>query len=483
MEQINLSSNGKEIQKAYEKVVRDDPEFTWVIYGPDSSKAYTVSETGTDFDEFLASFDESQIQFGLARITPPGSDVKKNLLVGWCPDSAPLKPRSSFAQNFAEVSKLLKGYHVQITARDSDDLDRDELLSRLSAAAGARYSIQATRSNTTQSTSSFKPTPVAKPTPVSKPKPVAAPKPLEPQVIKPKPFVKASKPVEEEDEWNEPELEERDFTKKPLTPNVSAYKPIGKVNLQEVIKAENAKIDPRLEIEELRKKDRLQKDQELDAFLKTKPADFTAKAPTPASTFGSKSDKLVGGISKSFGAENGKTPAQLWAEKKLKQQGGSAPAVEVSTTEAEGIDDEHEESVSNLKSKFEQLHTEEVEEEEEEKHQVPRKAFPPPSARQQVQEPEPEEEEEASEPEQVPEPEEEEEEEEEVPEPEEEEETEKQYTAIAEYDYDASEGNELSFKEGDKITILDFIDDDWWLGETESGDKGLFPSNYVTLEE
>ena len=28
-----------------------------------------------------------------------------------------------------------------------------------------------------------------------------------------------------------------------------------------------------------------------------------------------------------------------------------------------------------------------------------------------------------------------------------------------------------------------FVDEDWWLGESESGEKGLFPSNYVTLEE
>nr|2K3B_A Chain A, Actin-binding protein [unidentified] len=54
--------------------------------------------------------------------------------------------------------------------------------------------------------------------------------------------------------------------------------------------------------------------------------------------------------------------------------------------------------------------------------------------------------------------------------------------ATAEYDYDAAEDNELTFVENDKIINIEFVDDDWWLGELEKdGSKGLFPSNYVSL--
>ncbi|CEP22668.1 ABP1 [Cyberlindnera jadinii] len=330
MEQIDLSTHGKDIQKSYETVVRGEGEFTWVIYGPDSSKAYQVAETGDDFDEFLQSFDESQIQFGLARINPPNSDVYKNLLIGWCPDSAPLKSRSSFAQNFAEVSRLLKGYHVQVTARDSDDLDKDDLLSRLSAAAGARYSIQASRSNASSSGSSSKPAPkpfvpkpassfTPKPTPVSKPAAVEPPVKKEPEIIKPA-VAKKYTAQADEDEWDEPEIKERDLTKEPLKPNVSSWKPIGKVNLQDVIREEQSRPDPRLEVEQLKQKDKLKRDQELDDYLKTKTASGSAKVPLPSS--GINKSAISGGISKDFGSDNGKTPAQLWAERKQKAAWG-----------------------------------------------------------------------------------------------------------------------------------------------------------------
>lgn len=40
---------------------------------------------------------------------------------------------------------------------------------------------------------------------------------------------------------------------------------------------------------------------------------------------------------------------------------------------------------------------------------------------------------------------------------------------------------ELSFAEGDKITNLEFPDDDWWFGH-RGAKSGLFPANYVELD-
>ncbi|KAI4183314.1 MAG: hypothetical protein L6R41_005454, partial [Letrouitia leprolyta] len=55
-------------------------------------------------------------------------------------------------------------------------------------------------------------------------------------------------------------------------------------------------------------------------------------------------------------------------------------------------------------------------------------------------------------------------------------------TAVALYDYDAAEDNELSFPENAKIIGIEFPDDDWWSGEY-AGKQGLFPANYVQLEQ
>ncbi|KAJ8456921.1 hypothetical protein ONZ51_g11835 [Trametes cubensis] len=54
--------------------------------------------------------------------------------------------------------------------------------------------------------------------------------------------------------------------------------------------------------------------------------------------------------------------------------------------------------------------------------------------------------------------------------------------AIALYDYDAGEDNEISFKEGDRITHIEAASEDWWQGTDPHGNVGLFPANYVELQ-
>ncbi|CAL9733356.1 actin-binding protein [Monosporozyma servazzii] len=641
LEPIDYTSRSRETEQEYLKIVKgQDKDTTWLIIGPNSNKEYGPEATGNDFSEFLQAFDDTKAQYGIARVSPPGSDVYKLVLVGWCPEAASIKTRASFAANFASVANnVFKGYHIQVTARDEDDLDENELLAKVSNAAGARYSIQSVKSQP------------AKSQPV-KSQPVKS-EPVKSQSVKSQsvksqsvnaPIVKS-----QDDDWDEPELEERDFDSKPLKPSQNSnYKPIGKINLQNIISEESQREDPRmfkasspsnnnnnnnLDQKQNLPKQRvsnpnLERNYEIDSFLK----DDTFKQQH--------NDKVIRG----FHTE--KSPAQLWAEKKAKQNGTANSSSfesnynDIKKEDTNNNETKHED-VNELKSKFEQfniesneqsdaqtneqsdvqtnepkiiqpskfippviqsneppvakknsfktmgtplpgMHNEQPEsdqdnnnnnndddddwsDDEPQEEESPRRipislpprnapqsepeeeaepvAAPPPSLPSRNVEPEEKSEqaefippppprrnvepEEESEPEEdaefIPpppprrnvEPEEESEPEEEaafIPpppprrnvEPEEQtdeaafippppprrnvepeekpEEEEEAPWAIAEYDYEAGEENELTFAENDKIINIEFVDDDWWLGElSTTGEKGLFPSNYVSL--
>lgn len=54
--------------------------------------------------------------------------------------------------------------------------------------------------------------------------------------------------------------------------------------------------------------------------------------------------------------------------------------------------------------------------------------------------------------------------------------------ATAVYDYQAADDDEITFDPEEIITDVEFIDDGWWQG-TCRGKTGLFPANYVELNE
>jgi hypothetical protein len=55
--------------------------------------------------------------------------------------------------------------------------------------------------------------------------------------------------------------------------------------------------------------------------------------------------------------------------------------------------------------------------------------------------------------------------------------------AVVQYDYEKAEDNEIELKEGDYVTNIEMVDDDWWMGQNVTGETGLFPANYVELVE
>ena len=55
--------------------------------------------------------------------------------------------------------------------------------------------------------------------------------------------------------------------------------------------------------------------------------------------------------------------------------------------------------------------------------------------------------------------------------------------ALVQYDYEKNEDNEVDLIEGDYVTNIEMVDENWWMGTNKHGESGLFPSNYVELVE
>lgn len=516
MEQVNLSTHSREIKDAYEKVVRGSGA-TFAVFTADKHGTVEVSEIGSGpLEDFVEQFEDGVIQFGLAKVQVPGSDVFKNLLLGWCPDNAPAKARLSYAANFADVSKVLNAYHVQVTARDQDDLNVNELVARVAAAAGARYTAhssnaiassgnrlntsfnEGTQTNQLASKSSASNSLVSRPQTVLK--------------ESDNDIGSIADKNEDDDGWDgEKELIERDFEKQPLEQIPSAYTPT-KVDINQLRKQKSDTIssEPKRTNPSDNVGSKLQSQtsikvppvsQSLDGRLTSLPkpkiegsvvsrysanvgdsnrVKFGARPVLPEKN--EKAPHVLGGLSRDFGSTGGKTPAQLWAEKKgmfkdVNKNTVLGDSVPQSTLQEPGLannDDGLESPKEEVKEKntdtgnkdalvpdrFDDLKiTEDAGE------IATTQAEGPPSTREPQQN---------------------------IPElPPRDSKTKSIATdlsplpfAVAEYDYEKDEENEISFKENDTIVEIKFVDEEWWSGMNKrTGELGLFPASYVSLTE
>ncbi|KAK9236262.1 hypothetical protein V1525DRAFT_407510 [Lipomyces kononenkoae] len=390
MTSIDLSSNAREIESAYNSIVDGNPKISWALfsYGAGfNNNTLKLQATGAgDLDELQDEFSDGKIQYAFVRVTDPNTQLPKFVLIGWCGEGVPERAKGYFNSHFNSVARLFHGYHVQITARSEDDVVPEEILRKVADASGSKYSVAELAARFS------KPPPVRPKYTESHASSHAdekdwdnAPVPRASEVSKVPP---AYKPVKVDlDEIRKSSAPQREY----VEPVKSAYQPIGKVDIAAIrssaskaeLEAEKPEIvkgayQPigKVDIAAIRAQAKQneeytkpvptttpESDHEKPPVFKGRlgpfssgPAERLSELPKPkidkpalASRFGGTSfattpplprdpigsqAKVIGGISKNFANEGGKTPSQLWAERKAKAAGGSAPTSSSSSTAA-----------------------------------------------------------------------------------------------------------------------------------------------------
>jgi hypothetical protein len=342
--------------------------------------------------ELVEEFSEGRIQFAFARVKDPNSGLPKNVLIAWCGGGVPERTKGYFTSHAAAVSKVLHGYHVQITARSDADLAPEDIMQKVADASGAKYSAG------TSTAAPAAPPPVAK-KPVFTPTTSGSGSSFNPLVA----ARTRRQGHADDDGWGadappvtRTEIEKVESAYKPTKVDIASlrknnddsrfngsskqderpgdvvgggYQPVGKIDIA-ALRAQ-AKQDDRptvvkgayepvgkVDIAAIRARSQRPAEPEEESAppppksLAERSAAFTpserltelpkpkvakkfgatpftgTKAPTPVGLgFGAPSTPApppVGAASRTFADQGGKTPAQLWAEKKAQQ--GGAPA-------------------------------------------------------------------------------------------------------------------------------------------------------------
>lgn len=419
MASLNTSSNGPNITRSYQNVVNAPPPAgpqassptyaQWALFTvaaplvsafqQDGGKesVLKVQTTGEgELVDLVDEFSDGRIQFAFVKVKDPNTALPKCVLIAWCGEGVPERTKGYFGSHLTVVSKLLHGYHVQVTARSDADLTPERIIQKVSDASGAKYS------GGPNIPSAGGPPPVAAKKPVFTPTSIGGGG----SGFNPLGRARGAAPSTDEDAdgWGKDapqvtrsQLEKVQSAYKPTKVNMAdlqsnrddttrisssqsqndrpevvrgAYQPVGKVDIAAIRAAAKDKKDDRptivkgayepigkVDIAAIRAKaqgapssssvapppsgedadDRPKSLSERSAAFSSQPERLTSmpkpkvankfagasaftgtKAPAPGG-FGAKpvvAAPVVGAASKTFADEGGKTPAQIWAEKK-----------------------------------------------------------------------------------------------------------------------------------------------------------------------
>ncbi|ELR06981.1 hypothetical protein VC83_04208 [Pseudogymnoascus destructans] len=164
MASLNTSTNGPSIRSSYQGVVQAPPPTgaaansptyaQWAIFSVSAplvsafqqdsgskESVLKVQDTGEgELQDLIEDFSEGRIQFAFVKLKDSNSALPKSVLIGWCGEGVPERTKGYFTSHLAAVSKILHGYHVQVTARSDRDLTPEGIIQKVADASGSKYS-------------------------------------------------------------------------------------------------------------------------------------------------------------------------------------------------------------------------------------------------------------------------------------------------------------------------------------------------------
>ncbi|KAI8911853.1 hypothetical protein EDD86DRAFT_224892 [Gorgonomyces haynaldii] len=411
-----------EIQDSF-KAIQNASTEDWALYGYGRDNELKIVEQGTGLDNLCDEFEESKILYAFAKVTEPVSGLPKFVLISFCGDGVPVSRKGLFNYHVNDVAHFFKGYSVHIQARSTDDTDPKTIMKRVQDSSGAKYSIQQNVPNPSLAKPSYQP---IKPIPsetVSRPvvsqpvsRPVVSPAPVVKPVVSQPPVVKpVQPPVSQPVQPAKAQAAQPDDSKALYQGTTSSYVPVktnpkplsNNIFMQKSADEEIAK--QRREREEKERKERELALQEEQARLKREQA------------------------------ARSRVERERQEQERVDRERVERERQEQQRLEQQRQDRERQEQ--QQRQERERQEQQRLEQERLEQQRLERE-------RQEQQKP-----------------------------------TQNGTTQSATvlYDYEAGEGNEISLREGETISHIVQVDDGWWQGTNAQGKTGLFPANYVEL--
>lgn len=140
---VNLKKNKASLEKAWEEIHDPKGKNNWVIFGYEgqTSDLKIVSQGEDGIEEMVDDLNGGKILYAGLRVIDPNTNLPKIVFINWQGEGVPATVKGKCANHLRDITGFFRGMHVQINARNDDDVDEEVIMEKVKNASGANYSI------------------------------------------------------------------------------------------------------------------------------------------------------------------------------------------------------------------------------------------------------------------------------------------------------------------------------------------------------
>jgi len=245
----DVECSDPEIIKAFREVQNEKSSTTWAVFGyvPKTNKLKLDATGSGDIDELREELNDGKVQYAAYRVQDEKTNLGKVVFINWVGEGVAESRKGITSAHVPKIAQLLKGFHVQVNARNENDLDGKALKEKVTKAAGAYYnahkegkegqsksvggddkpqsqtqkdnSVKADTAGIKQKFQNIKTANEQAPAPRPVPKPIGkVPSPAQQEAPAPPKPIMAPKPIGKVNTFQPPEPPKPKFTPKPPEP-------------------------------------------------------------------------------------------------------------------------------------------------------------------------------------------------------------------------------------------------------------------------
>jgi len=137
-----LYTHSRELTASLNELKEPSSNTDWILFGYEGDEIALINSGSNGLEEIKDEFDEECVQYALLKIFDETSKMLRFIYIAWCGEYAPPFQKANFSQHSQIIENFFKGYHVKINARCYEDVEPENIISKVQNSSFTNFSTR-----------------------------------------------------------------------------------------------------------------------------------------------------------------------------------------------------------------------------------------------------------------------------------------------------------------------------------------------------